>query len=79
MRQVKKGSTWHQARDNLKGTAYYGLTETKPTADSSFSIPYNLLLLQETEFLFILGMIFRQHFLDFVFEMSMLCVDVCLA
>ena len=57
VRQVKKGGVWHQARDDLKGAAAYNIAETKPTADSSFSIPYNTLLMQSTEFLFVLGMV----------------------
>jgi hypothetical protein len=57
VRRVKKGSVWHAAKDNLKGTASYGTKNARITDDSSFSIPYVTNVWVGTEFLFMIGMV----------------------
>ena len=55
VRQVKKGSVWHTATDNLRGTASYGIRNSKITDDSIFSIPYATNVWGGTEFMFTIG------------------------
>jgi hypothetical protein len=38
---VQNGTTWHEATDNLAGTADYG-TPCESTENCSFAIPYTL-------------------------------------
>jgi hypothetical protein len=57
VRRVKKGSVWHAAKDNLRGTASYGTKNARITDDSSFSIPYVTNVWAATEFLFMIGML----------------------
>ncbi len=55
VRRVKKGSTWYAANDNLRGTARYGIENSRITDNSAFSIPYSTNLWIGTEFLFMMG------------------------
>jgi hypothetical protein len=55
VRRVKKGSTWFAASDNLRGTASYGIRNSRVNDDSSFSIPYSPNVWLGTEFLFMIG------------------------
>ncbi len=57
VRRVAKGSTWFQANDNLRGTSVYGITNSRMTADSSFSILYASRVRDGTEFLIMSGTI----------------------
>ena len=61
MRRVKKGTVWHAAKDNLRGTASYGTKNARITDDSSFSIPYVTNVWVATEFLFMIGMFEACH------------------
>ncbi len=56
VRRVKKGNVWFAATDNLRGTAEYGLQNSRITDDSSFSILYSTNVWTGTEFLFMIGM-----------------------
>jgi hypothetical protein len=55
VRRVKKGSTWFAASDNLRGTAVYGLQNSRVNDNSAFSIPYSTNVWAGTEFLFMIG------------------------
>jgi hypothetical protein len=55
VRQVRRGNTWHQAQDNLAGVSLYGASELRPTADSTFSLQYHLLVWSSLQFLFTVG------------------------
>ncbi len=55
MRRVNKGSVWHAAKDNLKGTASYGTKNARINEASSFSIPYVTNVWAQTEFVFMIG------------------------
>jgi hypothetical protein len=57
VRRVKKGSVWFAANDNLRGTAEYGLQNSRINDNSAFSIPYATNVWPGTEFLFMTGMI----------------------
>ena len=53
VRRVQAGNTWHPADDQLQGTSAYGTFVNDPTADSTFSVPYDIE--NVVEFLFATG------------------------
>jgi hypothetical protein len=55
VRRVKKGTVWHASKDNLRGTASYGMINARINDDSSFSVPYVTNVWTGTEFLFMIG------------------------
>jgi hypothetical protein len=56
VRRVKKGNVWFAANDNLRGTAEYGLQNSRINDNSAFSILYSTNVWAGTEFLFMMGM-----------------------
>jgi hypothetical protein len=56
VRRVKKGNVWFAANDNLRGTAEYGLVNSRINDNSAFSILYSTNVWAGTEFLFMMGM-----------------------
>ncbi len=66
VRRVRSGSVWHNAYDNLLGVESYGITASRPTADTSFSIPFRSWVSDSTEFLISSGMLTFPRSLSFV-------------
>ncbi len=55
VRRVRQGSTWHPARDNLRGTEAYGVADSS-TSGATFSLPFaSLITSDETLVLFATG------------------------
>jgi hypothetical protein len=57
VRRVKKGNVWFAANDHLRGTAEYGLQNSRINDNSAFSILYSTNVWAGTEFLFMIGML----------------------
>ena len=55
VRRVKQGKVWYQSKDKLKMTDQYGVTASKPTAESSLSIAVPSWITTGTVFLFATG------------------------
>jgi hypothetical protein len=64
VRRVNKGNTWFAANDNLRGTAEYGVQNSRINDDSAFSILYSTNVWAGTEFLFMIGTIQRSSQLE---------------
>ncbi len=62
VRRVKKGSVWHPATDGLRGTSVYGIRNSRINDDSVLSISYSTNVWTGTEFLFMIGEVFKIHF-----------------